>query len=55
MTSRRIIVLIAIAAAVYLASAAILGARAVASIQDDDICWSPDVEFPTTCEDEDDD
>lgn len=27
---------------------------AVASIQEDDICWSPDVEFPTTCDDEDD-
>lgn len=27
--------------------------RAVASVQDDDICWDPDIEFPTTCDEDD--
>lgn len=54
MTSRRMALLIVIAVASYFAATALLGDRASASVQEDDICWSPDVEFPTTCDEDDD-
>ncbi|MFN0219515.1 MAG: hypothetical protein ACKVP4_11960 [Hyphomicrobium sp.] len=52
--SRRILKLIAIAIAIHLVVAAPTGGTAIASVQDDLVCWDPDIEFPTTCDDDDD-
>jgi hypothetical protein len=39
-------------AALALAGLLACASAALASIQDDDICWSPDIEFPTTCDED---
>jgi hypothetical protein len=51
--SRRIAFLIIAVALLATAFAAPTALRAVASVQDDDICWDPDIEFPTTCDEDD--
>lgn len=50
MPSRR--TLLAAAAIIVAAALAYPGAAPRASVQTPDICWDPDVEFPTTCEDD---
>jgi hypothetical protein len=42
------------AALLAILSCALMTSQLSARVQDDDLCWEPDIEFPVPCDDEED-